>query len=99
MPVMALGGAAAQARRHASNRHGMTVTGSGAMTVVPAPQGAMVVLAAMAPLSTGTASRPLVARGASRSGTTPGVRIGMQGAPRAGLAARQTVTVATGQAG
>jgi hypothetical protein len=99
MPVMAQGGAAAQTRRHASNLHGMTVMASGAMTAVPAGQGAMVVLAATARLSTETASRPLAARGASRNGTTPGVRIGMQGAPRGGLVARQTVIVATGQAG
>jgi hypothetical protein len=74
----------------------MTVTASGAMTAVPAGQGAIVVLAAMAPLSTETASRPPVARGelrpaargATRSGTTPGVRTEMQ-----------AVTAATGQAG
>jgi hypothetical protein len=99
MPVMAHGGPPVQARSHASNRRGTTVTASGAMTAVPAGQGAMVDLAAMAPLSTETASRPLAARGVNRNGTTHGVRVGMQGAPRGGLAARQTVTAATGQAG
>ena len=77
----------------------MTVTASGAMTAVRAGQRAMVALTAMAPLSTGTASRPLEGRGATRNGTAPGVRTGMQGAPQGGLPARQTVTAATGQAG
>jgi len=78
----------------------MTVTASGAMTAAQAGQGAMVVvLATVRALSAETASRPLAARGANRNGATPGVRIGMQGAPLAGLAARQTVTAATGQAG
>jgi hypothetical protein len=99
MPDMDPVGVRARTQRHASSRPGTMATASGAMTAAPPGPGAMVVLAAMVPLSTATAKHPLAARGAVRRQTTRGVRTGIQGALQAGAAARQTATAATGQAG
>jgi hypothetical protein len=69
------------------------------MTAAPAGPGRMAVRAIAGQLRTETASRPLAARGANHNQAAPGVPIAIQGAQRAGLAARQMATAATGQAG
>src|SRR5215469_6643795 len=98
---MAQAGAAAQTGRHAPNRRGMTAAASGAMTAAPAAPAAMVVLAAIGPASTGTASRPPAVRGEAPRPrlAMAGGQVGARADPQAGLVARRTVTAATGRAG